>query len=86
LAATQVATLVGADWVFLLTDVANLYTANPSVDPTAQPIYEVEDVGKLQAWTTPPPQNLPPQYVPALLHVHALGWERQCVHLRNTRS
>ena len=42
------ATLVQADWLFLLTDVASLYTANPSTDPTAQPIYEVPDVGALQ--------------------------------------
>jgi glutamate 5-kinase len=45
----QVATLVRAEWLFLLTDVAHLYTANPSVDPAAQPIYEVEDMADLQA-------------------------------------
>ena len=43
----QVATLVQADWLFLLTDVPNLYTANPATDPTALPIYEVPDLGKL---------------------------------------
>jgi glutamate 5-kinase len=29
----QVATLVGADWLVLLTDVDCLYTANPKVRP-----------------------------------------------------
>lgn len=43
----QVATLVQADWLFLLTDVPNLFTANPNTDPTAQPIYEVADLSKL---------------------------------------
>ena len=43
----QVATLVQADWLFLLTDVPNLFTANPNVDPDAQPIYEVFDLSKL---------------------------------------
>ena len=43
----QVATLVQADWLFLLTDVPNLFTANPNVDPNAQPIYEVADLSKL---------------------------------------
>jgi len=43
-----VATLVRAEWLFLLTDVAHLYTANPSTDPTAQPILEVEDMADLQ--------------------------------------
>lgn len=42
------ATLVQADWLFLLTDVAHLYTANPNIDPTAQPIFEVFDIGDLQ--------------------------------------
>ena len=45
----QVATLVRAEWLFLLTDVAHLYSANPSTDPAAQPIYEVEDMADLQA-------------------------------------
>lgn len=35
----QVAVLVQADWLFLLTDVDFLYTANPSLDPSASPIY-----------------------------------------------
>ena len=46
--AVQVATLVQADWLFLLTDVDCLYTANPNVDPTATPIYQVHDLTKLQ--------------------------------------
>jgi hypothetical protein len=44
----QVATLVQADWLFLLTDVPNLFTANPNTNPDAQPIYEVHDLGRLQ--------------------------------------
>ena len=47
--AGQVATLVRAEWLFLLTDVAHLYTANPSTDPTAQAILEVDDMADLQA-------------------------------------
>jgi len=43
----QVATLVQADWLFLLTDVDCLYTANPKDDPDAQPIYEVHDMTTL---------------------------------------
>ena len=38
------ATLVKADWLFLLTDVAHLYTANPSTHPSAHPIVEVQDI------------------------------------------
>lgn len=48
----QVATLVQADWLFLLTDVPNLFTANPNKDPTAQPIYEVADLSKLHVDTS----------------------------------
>lgn len=33
-----VASLVGADWLFLLTDVDRLYSADPRQDPEAQPI------------------------------------------------
>lgn len=46
------ATLVQADWLFLLTDVNNVYTANPNVDPNATPIYEVHDLTKLQVDTS----------------------------------
>jgi glutamate 5-kinase len=42
-----VATLVQADWLFLLTDVPNLFTANPNTDPSAEAIYEVPDLSKL---------------------------------------
>lgn len=44
----QVATLVKADWLFLLTDVDSLYTANPATNPGATPIPEVHDITKLQ--------------------------------------
>lgn len=44
----QVATLVKADWLFLLTDVDHLYTDNPNTNPNAKPIYEVPDMGLLQ--------------------------------------
>lgn len=50
----QVATLVHADWLFLLTDVDALYTANPLVDPNAEPIRVVEDVSQLQVKTETP--------------------------------
>mmetsp|Transcript_6585 Transcript_6585/g.8938 ORF Transcript_6585/g.8938 Transcript_6585/m.8938 type:complete len:402 (+) Transcript_6585:433-1638(+) len=45
--ASQVASLVGADWCFLLTDVDGLYTANPNNNPDAQLIPVVEDISKL---------------------------------------
>lgn len=44
----QVATLVKADWLFLLTDVDSLYTANPANHPEAVRIPEVHDITKLQ--------------------------------------
>lgn len=37
-----VASLIEADWLFLLTDVDRLYSADPRQDPTAQPIAFVE--------------------------------------------
>lgn len=37
-----------ADWLFLLTDVDSLYTANPASHPEAVPIPEVHDITKLQ--------------------------------------
>jgi glutamate 5-kinase len=43
----QVATLVHAEWLFLLTDVDALYTANPADDPSAQPIRHVPDLWSL---------------------------------------
>ncbi len=50
--------MVRADWLFLLTDVPCLYTANPSTDPNAEPIHEVRDIAALQVslespFTTP---------------------------------
>eukprot|EP00891_Asterochloris_glomerata_P000672 jgi/Astpho2/672/Aster-04507 len=47
-----VATLVEADWLFLLTDVDFLYTANPATNPAAVPIQEVHNIADLQADTT----------------------------------
>ena len=44
----QVATLVRADWLFLLTDVDSLYTANPSTHPEAVAIPQVHDLNKLK--------------------------------------
>lgn len=44
----QVATLVRADWLFLLTDVDSLYTANPSTHPKAVAIHQVHDLNKLK--------------------------------------
>lgn len=48
----QVATLVQADWLFLMTDVDCLYTANPKDNPDAEPIHEVEDISRLTADTS----------------------------------
>ena len=45
--AAHVATLVHADWLFLLTDVDGLYTANPAADPAAERIPVVEDLASL---------------------------------------
>lgn len=58
----QVATLVRADWLFLLTDVDALYTANPSVDPGALPIPEVHDLEQLQVASPSPPSCYPPLF------------------------
>jgi glutamate 5-kinase len=43
----QVASLVGADWLFLLTDVDRLYSADPRFHPDAQPIIQVERIEQL---------------------------------------
>ena len=40
-----------AEWLFLLTDVPNLFTANPSTNPDAEPIWEVHDLSKLHVRT-----------------------------------
>jgi len=44
----MVAGLVGADWLFLLTDVDRLYSADPRFNPEAKPISLVEDIKELQ--------------------------------------
>lgn len=49
----QVATLVRADWLFLLTDVDSLYTANPSTHPEAVAIPHVHDLNKLKVNALP---------------------------------
>jgi len=48
----QVATLVNADWLFLLTDVDALYTSNPNIDPDAKPIRVVPDLWGLEVETS----------------------------------
>ncbi len=47
----QVAVMIGAEWLFLLTDVDALYTANPNSDPNAKRIEVVEDLNKLAVST-----------------------------------
>lgn len=42
-----VASLVGADWLFLLTDVDRLYSADPRNNPDAQPIDRIESLEDL---------------------------------------
>lgn len=44
----QVASLVGADWLFLLTDVDRLYSADPRYHPNAQPIHLVDRIEALE--------------------------------------
>jgi glutamate 5-kinase len=44
-----VASLVSADWLFLLTDVDRLYSADPRHNPDAQPILRVNDLEELKA-------------------------------------
>ncbi|MEL6470969.1 MAG: glutamate 5-kinase [Cyanobacteria bacterium J06623_4] len=44
-----VASLVGADYLFLLTDVDQLYSADPRQDPSAQPINRVRHIDQLEA-------------------------------------
>ncbi len=58
--AAMVASLVEADWLFLLTDVDRLYSADPRQDPDAQPITHVRNleelseiqIGNSSAWGT----------------------------------
>ena len=44
-----VASLIGADYLFLLTDVDQLYSADPRQDPTAEPISRVQKIDQLNA-------------------------------------
>ena len=44
--------MVGADYLFLMTDVEALYDKNPRTHPDAKPIEIVEDIGKLEADTS----------------------------------
>ncbi|MGV0026345.1 glutamate 5-kinase [Phormidesmis priestleyi] len=46
-----VASLVDADWLFLLTDVDRLYSSDPRNDPDAQPISLVQDIKQLTVKT-----------------------------------
>jgi len=50
--AAHVAAMVQANWLFLMTDVDHLYTANPKTNPDAEPIYEVHDMHQLEADTS----------------------------------
>jgi glutamate 5-kinase len=45
----RVAGLVDADWLFLMTDVDQLYSADPRDNPAAYPIDRVEQIDQLQA-------------------------------------
>jgi glutamate 5-kinase len=45
----RVASLVDADWLFLMTDVDQLYSADPRGNPAAYPIDRVENIDQLQA-------------------------------------
>jgi glutamate 5-kinase len=45
-----VATLIGADLLVILSDVAGLYTADPRVEPQAELVALVEEVGNVQAY------------------------------------
>ena len=44
-----VASLIGADYLFLLTDVDQLYSADPRQDPAAEPISRVQKINQLDA-------------------------------------
>ena len=48
----QVAILVGAQWLFLMTDVDALYTSNPNSDPDARAIHSVPSISKLTVDTS----------------------------------
>ena len=44
-----VASLIGADWLFLLTDVDKLYSADPRYHPEAKPIHRIEKLEEITA-------------------------------------
>lgn len=44
-----VASLIGADWLFLLTDVDKLYSADPRYHPDARPIHRIEKLEEITA-------------------------------------
>jgi glutamate 5-kinase len=44
-----VASLIHADWLFLLTDVDGLYSSNPKTDPNARPIYHIDRMDQLKS-------------------------------------
>lgn len=46
----QVAAMIEADWLVLLTDVDYLYTANPAVHPSATPIKVRLRAGSASRW------------------------------------
>lgn len=48
------ASMVHADYLFLMTDVDCLYTANPRLDPNAKPILVVSDVSQLRVDVSSP--------------------------------
>lgn len=44
-----VASLIGAQWLFLLTDVDRLYSADPRSNPEAEPIISIDRIADIQA-------------------------------------
>jgi glutamate 5-kinase len=48
----MVASLLNADWLFMLTDVDGLYTDNPNTNPDAKRIEEIEDISKVDELCT----------------------------------
>ncbi len=47
--AAQVAILLGSERLVLLTSTNGLYSADPTLDPTAEPVAEISDVAQLEA-------------------------------------
>jgi len=47
--AAQVAILLGAERLILLTSTDGLYTADPTLDPAARPVAEIDDIAQLEA-------------------------------------